>query len=75
MNARILKEREEECYSLRCQLADAKNIKFNNQELHDALIADFKKTISVIFCFIFLILFSKKYRKKKILFIICIKNI
>lgn len=32
---------------MRLQLAEAKNIRFNNQELHDALIHDFKKTISV----------------------------
>jgi hypothetical protein len=44
-----LKEREEEIFDLKSQLNDAKNIKINNQQLHDALIHDFKKTISVCF--------------------------
>lgn len=52
-NNRLLKDKEDEVTELRLQLAEAKNIRFNNQELHDALIHDFKKTISV-----------NKYKKK-----------
>ena len=47
-NIRLMKEKDEEIFDLRCQLNDARNFKMNNQELHDALIHDFKKTISVI---------------------------
>ena len=47
-NIRRLREKDEEIFDLRCQLSDARNFKLNNQELHDALIHDFKKTISVI---------------------------
>lgn len=43
---RLLKEKDEEASELKLQLAEAKNMRFNNQELHDALIHDFKKTIS-----------------------------
>lgn len=52
-----MKEREEEIFDLKSQLNDAKNIKINNQQLHDALIHDFKKTISVCFTCILLTFF------------------
>jgi hypothetical protein len=43
----LLKEKDDSLTDLRLQLAEAKNMRYNNQELHDALIQDFKKTISV----------------------------
>ncbi len=54
---RLLKEKDEEASELKLQLAEAKNMRFNNQELHDALIHDFKKTISVVISFIYFYLF------------------
>ena len=56
-NNRLLKEKDEEASELKLQLAEAKNMRFNNQELHDALIHDFKKTISVVISFIYFHLF------------------
>ena len=66
-NIRLLKEKDEEIFELRCQLNDARNFKLNNQELHDALIHDFKKTISVIgfsFIHIYMFLFDFQCRLK-----------
>jgi len=47
LNSRLLRDKEEEIFDYKSQLNDAKNLKYNNQQLHDALIFDFKKTISV----------------------------
>ena len=44
---RLLKERGDEISELKSQLKDAKNLKSNNQQLHDALIHNFKLTICV----------------------------
>ena len=51
---RLLKEKDGEVSELKLQLAEAKNMRFNNQELHDALIHDFKKTISVAISYLYL---------------------
>lgn len=46
-NNRSLRDKEDEVNDLKIQVAEVKNVRFNTQELHDALIHDFKKTISV----------------------------
>lgn len=43
----MIKEKDDEINDLKSHLNDARNFKINNQQLHDALIHDFKKTISV----------------------------
>ena len=47
VNARHLKEKDDEIYDLKCQLTNVQNIKINSQELHEHLIYDYKKTITV----------------------------
>ncbi len=70
LNSRLLRDKEEEIFDLKSQLNDAKNLKYNNQQLHDALIFDFKKTISVcsaalasLVCLLYVYL--KRFNKKK----------
>lgn len=60
VNDRLLKEKDDEIYDLKSQLNDAKNSKLNNQQLHDALIHDFKKTISVLFIFFYLLVYLSR---------------
>ena len=47
INSRILNEKDDEILDLKSQITDIKNFKLNNQQLNDALIQDFKKTITV----------------------------
>lgn len=48
----MIREKDEEIYDLKSQLNDAKHFKVNNQQLNDALITDFKRTISVVYLFL-----------------------
>ncbi|RNA16350.1 hypothetical protein BpHYR1_053577 [Brachionus plicatilis] len=45
----MIKEKDDEILDLRAQLTDAKNFKMNSQQIQDALIEDYKRTISVYF--------------------------
>jgi hypothetical protein len=52
----LLKQKDDDIYNLKREIVDLKNNKFNKQEMSDALVLEYKETISVS-CF-FLLFFS-----------------